>query len=59
MADAAMSDTTLFLVTGALMLAAILIPVPSPGRTMLWVVMLGLIVLMWVGVSLEGFGPFN
>jgi hypothetical protein len=54
-----MSDTTLFLVTGALMLAAILIPVPPPGRTILWVVMLSVIVLMWVGVSLEGYGPFN
>jgi len=54
-----MSDTTLFLVTGALMLAAVLIPVPPPGRTMLWVVMLGLIVLMWIGVSIEGFGPLN
>jgi hypothetical protein len=54
-----MSDTTLFLVTGALMLAAILIPVPSSGRTALWIVMLGLIVLMWIGVSIEGYGPFN
>jgi hypothetical protein len=59
MPDAAMSDTTLFLVTGALMLAAVLIPVPSPGRTILWVVMLGVIVLMWIGASLEGYGPFN
>jgi len=54
-----MSDTTLFLVTGALMLAAILIPVPPRGRTILWVLMLGLIVLMWIGVSIEGFGPFG
>jgi hypothetical protein len=59
MSGAEMSDTTLFLVTGALMLAAILIPVPPPGRTALWIVMLGLIVLMWIGVSVEGFGPFN
>jgi hypothetical protein len=54
-----MSDTTLFLVTGALMLAAILIPVPPKTRTALWVLMLSLIVLMWIGVSIEGFGPFN
>ena len=54
-----MSDTTLFLVTGALMLAAILIPVPPRARTMLWVFMLSLIVLMWIGVSIEGYGPFN
>jgi apolipoprotein N-acyltransferase len=54
-----MSDTTLFLVTGALMLAAILIPVPPRGRTMLWVLMLSLIVLMWIGVSIEGYGPLN
>jgi hypothetical protein len=54
-----MSDTTLFLVTGALMLAAILIPVPPRGRTALWVLMLSLIVLMWIGVSIEGYGPLN
>jgi hypothetical protein len=54
-----MSDTSLFLVTGALMLAAILIPVPPKTRTALWVLMLSLIVLMWIGVSIEGFGPFN
>jgi hypothetical protein len=54
-----MSDTTLFLVTGALMLAAILIPVPSRGRTVLWLLMLSLIVMMWIGVSLEGYGPLN
>jgi hypothetical protein len=54
-----MSDTTLFLVTGALMLAAILIPVPPRARTALWVLMLSMIVLMWIGVSLEGLGPFN
>jgi hypothetical protein len=52
-----MTETTLFLTTGALMLAAILIPVPPPGRTILWVVMLSLIVLMWVGASIEGYGP--
>jgi hypothetical protein len=54
-----MSDTSLFLVTGALMLAAILIPVPPRGRTILWVLMLSLIVMMWIGVSIEGYGPFN
>jgi hypothetical protein len=54
-----MSDTTLFLVTGALMLAAILIPVPPRARTMLWVLMLGAIVLMWIGISIEGFGPLG
>jgi len=54
-----MSDTSLFLVTGALMLAAILIPVPPRTRTALWVLMLGLIVVMWIGVSLEGYGPLN
>jgi hypothetical protein len=54
-----MTDTTLFLVTGALMLAAILIPVPAQARTALWVLMLGLIVLMWIGVSVEGYGPFQ
>jgi hypothetical protein len=53
-----MTETTLFLVSGALMLAAILIPVPARGRAILWVVMLGLIVLLWVGVSIEGYGPF-
>jgi len=56
---AKMTDTTLFLVTGALMLAAVMIPVPPPGRTALWIVMLGLIVLMWIGVSIEGYGPFG
>jgi len=54
-----MDDTTLFLATGALMLAAVLIPLPPPGRTVLWVVMLSLIVLMWIGVSIGGYGPFG
>ncbi|HUI34101.1 MAG TPA: hypothetical protein VLX67_01100 [Stellaceae bacterium] len=54
-----MSDTTLFLVTGALMLAAILIPVPPRARTALWILMLSLIVMMWIGVSVQGYGPFN
>jgi hypothetical protein len=54
-----MPDTSLFLVTGALMLAAVLIPVPPPGRTILWILMLGLIVLMWIGASLQGYGPLD
>jgi hypothetical protein len=52
-----MSETSLFLVTGCLLLAAVLIPVPARMRTALWVVMLGLIVLLWAGVSLGEFSP--
>jgi hypothetical protein len=52
-----MSETTLFLVTSCLLLAAVLIPVPPRGRTVLWVVMLGLIVLLWAGASLGDFSP--
>ena len=52
-----MTEITLFLTTGALMLAAILIPVPPSGRIILWVVMLSLIVLMWIGASVAGYGP--
>lgn len=51
-----MSETTLFLVTGCLLLAAVLIPVPPRGRTVLWVVMLGLIVVLWAGASLGDLG---
>jgi hypothetical protein len=54
-----MSETTLFLVTGCLLLAAVLIPVPPRGRTILWVVMLGLIVMLWAGVSLGDFAPLE
>jgi hypothetical protein len=36
-------------VTCCLLLAAVLIPVPPRGRTILWVVMLGLIVTLWTG----------
>jgi hypothetical protein len=56
-ATASMSETTLFLVTGCLLLAAVLIPVPPRGRTVLWVVMLGLIVVLWAGASLGDLGP--
>jgi hypothetical protein len=52
-----MSETSLFLVTGCLLLAAVLIPVPPRGRTILWIVMLGLIVTMWAGASLGNFPP--
>jgi hypothetical protein len=52
-----MSETTLLLVTGCLLLAAVLIPVPPRGRTLLWVVMLGLIVTLWIGASLGDFAP--
>ena len=54
-----MSETTLLLVTGCLLLAAILIPVPPRGRTVLWIVMLGVIVLLWVGVSLGDLAPLE
>ena len=54
-----MSETTLLLVTGCLLLAAILIPVPPRARTALWVVMLGLIVLLWVGVSIGDLVPLE
>ncbi|HWD60842.1 MAG TPA: hypothetical protein VG308_21350 [Stellaceae bacterium] len=54
-----MSETSLFLVTGCLLLAAVLIPVPARGRTILWIVMLGLIVTLWAGVSLGGFAPMQ
>jgi hypothetical protein len=57
MLAASMSETSLFLVTGCLLLAAVLIPVPPRGRTILWIVMLGLIVTLWVGVSLGDFAP--
>ena len=52
-----MSETSLFLVTGCLLLAAVLIPVPPRLRTALWIVMLGLIVVLWAGVSLGDFAP--
>ena len=54
-----MSETSLFLVTGCLLLAAILIPVPPRGRTVLWIVMLGFIVTLWVGVSLGDLTPLE
>jgi hypothetical protein len=59
MLAANMSETSLFLVTGCLLLAAILIPVPPRGRTVLWVVMLGFIVTLWVGVSLGDLAPLE
>jgi len=52
-----MKETSLFLVSGCLLLAAMLIPVPPRGRTVLWVVMLGLIVTLWVGISRGDFAP--
>ena len=50
-----MSETTLFLVTGCLLLAAVMIPVPPRGRVILWIFMLSLIVIMWVGITLGDF----
>ena len=52
-----MSETTLLLVTGCLLLAAVLIPIPPRGRAILWLVMLGLIGALWVGVCLGYFEP--
>jgi hypothetical protein len=52
-----MSETSLFLVTGCLLLAAVLIPVPPRLRTVLWIAMLGLIVALWAAISLGDFAP--
>ena len=52
-----MHEKTVLLVTGLLMLAAVLIPVPRRTRAILWCVMLGAIVTLWVGVSLGYFPP--
>jgi apolipoprotein N-acyltransferase len=52
-----MHEKTVLLVTGLLMLAAVLIPVPRRTRAILWCVMLGVIVTLWVGVSLGYFAP--
>jgi hypothetical protein len=52
-----MTETTLLLVTVCLLLAAI--PVPPRGRTILWIVMLGFIVVLWVGVSLGDLVPLE
>jgi hypothetical protein len=52
-----MHEKTLLLVTGFIMLAAILIPVPRRPRTILWCVMLGVILTLWVGVGLGYFPP--
>jgi hypothetical protein len=54
-----MSETSLFLVTGCLLLAAVLIPVPPRGRKILWIVMLGMIVTLWAGVTLGDFAPLQ
>jgi hypothetical protein len=47
-----MTETTLFVATAAMLLAAVLIPVPVRGRFVLWTVMVGLILTMWIGVTL-------
>jgi hypothetical protein len=52
-----MYEKTVLLVTGLLMLAAVLIPVPRRTRIILWCVMLGTIVVVWVGVSLGLLAP--
>ena len=52
-----MGETTVFIVTISLLLAGVMIPVPPRGRTSLWFVMLGVIVIAWVGVSLREFAP--
>jgi len=52
-----MHEKTVLIVTGFLMLAAILIPVPRRSRAILWCVMLGVIVTVWVGVSLGYLPP--
>ena len=54
-----MTETALFLATGAMLLAAVLIPVPPRGRFILWLLMVGLIVSMWVGVTLGQFPPLG
>jgi hypothetical protein len=52
-----MPEKTVLLVTGLLMLAAVMIPVPLRARAILWCVMLGVIVTLWVGVSLGYLPP--
>ena len=52
-----MTERTLLLVTGFLLLAAVLIPVPWRARIVLYGVMLGLIVVVWVGASLGYLTP--
>jgi hypothetical protein len=52
-----MQEKTVLLVTGLLMLAAILIPVPRRPRTILWCIMLGVIATMWIGASLGYLAP--
>jgi hypothetical protein len=49
-----MTEPTLFLVTGGLLLAALLIPVPPRGRIVLWVVMFGLILTLWTSNGYRG-----
>jgi hypothetical protein len=43
-----MTEIPLLLATCAIVLAAILIPVPPRGRVALWAVMLGAIISIWI-----------
>lgn len=54
-----MNETSLFLVTGCLLLAAVLIPIPPRGRAVLWIVMLGLIISLWTGVTRGDIAPLR
>jgi len=46
-----MTETAILIATVALILAAIMIPIPPRGRAILWAAMLVAIISLWVGVS--------
>ena len=49
------SGTTLLIATSALLLAAVLIPVPRLARMLLWATLLGDIVALWAGTTIGFF----
>jgi hypothetical protein len=54
-----MTEYALLMATGCMLLAAVLIPVPPRGRVILWAIMLGLIVTLWLCIGLGEIPPLG
>ncbi len=51
-----MAEVSLLIASDFLMMAALLLPIPSKPRTALWVIMLGSIATKWAGIGVGALG---
>jgi hypothetical protein len=51
-----MAEASLLVASDFVMMAALLLPIPSKPRTALWLIMLGAIATKWVGIGVGTLG---